>query len=126
MNYRRGDVVILPFPFVTRQGVEQKARPALIISDHSITRRFGDVILAGITTRTPAALVSTELLVQPGAPEFAQSGLAKPSVIRCEYIMTIPVEIIAYKLGDLPASFMSRIDEKLRISLGLIPETLPS
>jgi len=40
MNYDRGDVVIIPFPFVTSEGVSQKARPALIISDHLIDRRF--------------------------------------------------------------------------------------
>jgi hypothetical protein len=29
MNYKRGDVVILPFPFVTQNGAKQKARPAM-------------------------------------------------------------------------------------------------
>ena len=51
MIYDRGDVVILPFPFITADGVQQKARPALIVSDHSIERRFDDVILAGITSQ---------------------------------------------------------------------------
>jgi len=45
MNYKRGDIVILSFPFVTQTGMQQKARPALIISDHSIERRYNDVIL---------------------------------------------------------------------------------
>jgi hypothetical protein len=31
-NYDRGDVVIVPFPFVTSEGALQKARPVLIIS----------------------------------------------------------------------------------------------
>ena len=48
MNYNRGDIVILPFPFVTQDGMQQKARPGLIISDHSIERRYNDVILADI------------------------------------------------------------------------------
>ncbi|MCX9083223.1 MAG: type II toxin-antitoxin system PemK/MazF family toxin [Candidatus Methanoperedens sp.] len=51
MIYDRGDIVILPFPFITTDGVQQKARPALIISDHIIERRFEDVILAGITSQ---------------------------------------------------------------------------
>ncbi len=29
MNYDRGDVVIVPFPFVTSEGASQKARPAM-------------------------------------------------------------------------------------------------
>jgi len=50
MSYDRGDVVIIPFPFVTSEGASQKARPALIISDHSIDRRFDDLIMIGITS----------------------------------------------------------------------------
>lgn len=51
MIYDRGDVVILPFPFITTGGVQQKARPALVVSDHHINRRFDDVILIGITSQ---------------------------------------------------------------------------
>ena len=29
MNYDRGDVVSVPFPFVTSEGASQKARPAM-------------------------------------------------------------------------------------------------
>jgi len=36
MIYNRNDIVLLPFPFITTEGIKQKARPALIISDHSI------------------------------------------------------------------------------------------
>ena len=73
MIYDRGDVVILPFPFITTDGVQQKARPAL----------------------------------------------AKTSVVRCEYLMTVPVEIIVRKLGKLSEKDMHEIDHILRISLGL-------
>lgn len=64
MIYDRGDVVILPFPFITTYGVQQKARPALVVSDHSIERRFEDVILAGITSRSIYAIKQTEFIVQ--------------------------------------------------------------
>jgi len=119
MNYNRGDIVILPFPFVTRQGAQQKARPALIVSDHSIARRFSDAILVGITSRVPDKLVETEYVIATETPEFRQSGLAKSSVVRCEYAMTIPHDVIAYKLGALPTATMTRIDQKLKTSLGL-------
>lgn len=34
MSYSRGDIVIVPFPFVLESGrQEQKARPALVVSD---------------------------------------------------------------------------------------------
>ena len=34
--YERGDIVLVPFPFVTSAGMRQKLRPALVISDHKI------------------------------------------------------------------------------------------
>ncbi|MGP8330609.1 MAG: type II toxin-antitoxin system PemK/MazF family toxin [Methanosarcinaceae archaeon] len=60
MNYKRGDIVIVPFPFITLAGVKQKARPALVVSDHSIQRRFNDLILAGITSRRIDEILETE------------------------------------------------------------------
>jgi len=77
MNYNRGDVVILPFPFVTINGTKQKARPALVISDHSIKRRFDDLILVGITSRRLEDIIETEFLIEGNKDYFEQSGLKK-------------------------------------------------
>ncbi len=119
MSYSRGDVVLLPFPFVTVSGVEQKARPALVISNHSIRRRFNDRILVGITSQRIDDVVPTEYLLSEGTEEHRQSGLARTSVVRGEYLMTVPEEIIVRKLGALPASCMNEIDSIVRISLGI-------
>jgi mRNA-degrading endonuclease toxin of MazEF toxin-antitoxin module len=119
MIYDRSDVVILPFPFITTGGVQQKARPALVISDRFINRRYDDVILLGITSQRIDNIIQTEYLIKEGTVEFIQSGLAKTSVIRCEYVMTVPIEIIARKLGKLPKETMNKIDLILKLSLGL-------
>ena len=52
MSYNCGDIVIVPFPFIisSKQQI-QKARPALVISDKTIDRRYNDLILAGITSK---------------------------------------------------------------------------
>jgi len=60
MNYNRGDIIIVPFPFVTLEGTLHKARPVLIISDHSIDRRFEDYIMISITSRIMENLKRTE------------------------------------------------------------------
>jgi len=119
MNYDRGDVVIIPFPFVTSEGASQKARPTLIISDHSIDRRFWDLIMAGITSRIVEDLKETEYMIAEGTKDFESSGLVKTSVVRCEYIMTVPERLVARKLGRLPDETMAEIDKKLKLSLGL-------
>lgn len=119
MNYNRGDIVILPFPFVTTKGTQQKARPALIISNHSIKRRFEDIILAAITSQRIDKIVQTEILIKEKTGGFTQSGLAQTSVVRCEFIMTVPKEIIARKLGKLPKGMMNKVDKVLKLSIGL-------
>ena len=119
MNYNRGDIVILPFPFVTQTGMQQKARPALIVSDHSIERRYNDVILVAITSQRIDEVKQTELLIKEGTPNFKQTGLVKTSVVRCEYIMTIPAKLIVRKLGKLTESLQNKVDNILKLSLGL-------
>jgi mRNA-degrading endonuclease toxin of MazEF toxin-antitoxin module len=121
MNYERGDVVIVSFPFVTTSGVQQKARPALVISDHSIPRRFDDIILVGITSKRVDDIAATEYLIKDGTPEFTASGLAKSSVVRGEYVMTVPRQLVARKLGHLPKTAMADLDKILKKSLGLTP-----
>ena len=119
MNYNRGDVVIVPFPFVTSEGASQKARPALIISDHSIDRRFDDLIMVGITSRIVKNLKETEYKIVEGTEDFKYSGLIKTSVVRCEYIMTVPRGLVARKLGHLPDETKKKIDKKLKLGLGI-------
>jgi len=108
-SYRRGDIVIMPFPFVTSSGTQQKARRALVISDHSLQRRFDDVILVGITSPRIGDIMKTEYLIEEGTKAFKQSGLATTSVVRCDYLMTVPQEIIARKPGNLPKKTMNAI-----------------
>ena len=48
------------------------------------------------------------------------SGLAKTSVVRCEYIMTVPRRLVARRLGRLPEETMREIDKRLKLSLGVL------
>jgi len=118
-SYDRGDVVIVPFPFVTSEGTSQKARPTLIISDHSIDRRFDDLIMVGITSRIVEDLKGTEYRIVEGTDAFKSSGLVKTSTVRCEYIMTVPRRLVARKLGHLPDETMNEVDKRLKLSLGI-------
>ena len=50
--YDRGDVVLVNYPFITDTGIQQKLRPALVVSNHSVPRRFpDDVMLAANDAR---------------------------------------------------------------------------
>lgn len=116
MSYSRGDIVIVPFPFVLQRGeLERKARPALVVSDEKIERRYDDLVLVAITSRVPKKLKVTELSLRA----TARTGLAKESVLRTEFLMTLPQNLVARKIGKLSDDEMRAVDEKLALSLGI-------
>lgn len=123
MSYNRGDIVIVPFPFVLESGQqEQKARPALVVSDETTDRRYDDLILAAITSRVPRELKVTELLIK--SPE--RTGLKKESVLRTEFLMTLPPQLVTRRISRLSDNEMKKVDEKLALSLGIHKKSRPS
>jgi mRNA-degrading endonuclease toxin of MazEF toxin-antitoxin module len=70
MSYKKGDVVVVKFPFVLKEGagVIQKGRPAIVISDDKIKRRYKDVVLAAITSQIPRDIMELEIVLEPGRP----------------------------------------------------------
>ena len=67
MSYKNGDVVVVKFPFVLKEGtaVIQKGRPAFVISDDKIKRRYKDVALAVITSQIPRNIMELEIVLEP-------------------------------------------------------------
>ena len=50
------ETFIVKFPFMLKERmIVQKGRPALIVSDDKVERRYNDVILAAITSHIPTA-----------------------------------------------------------------------
>lgn len=77
------------------------------------------LFLPGITSQRIDDIEKTEFIIEEGTDEFIRSGLAKTSVVRCEYLMTVPEGLIARKLGKLSGQDMHKIDRVLKMSLGL-------
>jgi len=108
MNYSFGDIVVVPFPFVTASGeTQQKARPACVVSSEEISRRYDDVILAPITSKIPNQIMGLELLLKatPG------NGLAVNSLLRLDFLMTIPGSLISRKIGELSKNKVKNIQK---------------
>jgi mRNA-degrading endonuclease toxin of MazEF toxin-antitoxin module len=113
MNYRKGDIVVVRFPFVLRNGSEvQKGRPALIISDEKVKRRYADVILAAITSQVPDDIMELELVIDPSKG----SGLLVRSLIRLDFIMTIPAYLISRVIGRLPDDKIKQVERRIKKS----------
>ncbi len=116
MSYKKGDVVVVKFPFILKEGtaVIQKGRPAFVISDDKIKRRYKDVVLAAITSQIPQDIMELEIVLEPASP----TGLVKRSLLRLDFIMTVPEELISRKIGILPKIVVKESERMLKRLLG--------
>ena len=107
----RGDVVLISFVFADETGV--KRRPAVIVSSEVFHRGRDEAIIAAITSRTDRVLVGDHLI-----DNWQEAGLLFPSVAT-SVIRTIKQSMIARKLCSMPLSDMEKINDKMRLALGL-------
>jgi mRNA interferase MazF len=114
---KRGDVVIVPFPFQDKPG--HKIRPAVVVQSDGENRRLANTILAMITGNVDDAGQPTTVLVDPGAPSGAGSGLAGPSLVKCYNLATMRKRRVLHVIGRLPAVTMQQVDKALKAALEL-------
>lgn len=104
---RKGDIVLVPFPFTDLS--RTKKRPALVLINDE-----DDVTLAFITTRLhwkkdwDLSLDPTEL-----------NGLKKTSIVRLAKITTLERELILGRLGTISESKLKELNKKLGILFGV-------
>jgi len=116
MSYKKGDIVVVKFPFLVKgKGEVQKGRPALVICDDKVEKRYKDVILAAITSHIPENIMEMELILEP----IETTGLVKKSLLRLDFLMTIPEELISRKIDRLPENLIIEVEHKLRKLFGI-------
>jgi mRNA interferase MazF len=78
--YRRGDVVLVNFPYVSDPR-QSKRRPAVVIQN-DVGNRFGpNVIVAAISSQLPPRDYPTNFVVRHHAPDAQGSGLDCDSAV---------------------------------------------
>ena len=114
-TYRRGNVWLANLDPVL--GSEQgKTRPVVIIQNDVANEYSPVVIVAVVTTALGPREYPTEVRVR--APE---GGLKKDSAVLLNQIRTIDKRRMIDRWGMLGPETMKRLDEALKISLGLVP-----
>jgi mRNA interferase MazF len=102
--------VLVPFPFDDLTGT--KVRPAVCLTEASGPHQH--VVLAFITSVVPPTLEPTDLLLDPGSPDCARTGLRVRSVLRLHRMVTVSARIIQRQLGILPPSLQVQVQQRLR------------
>lgn len=115
---KRGDVVIVEFPFVGGSGF--KNRPAIVVQCDRLNNKLSDTIVAMVTgTIRYIGKEPSQFLVDPATPEGQSSGLYKVSAVRCESLLAIPQADILQTIGHLSAALKQKLDASLKAALDL-------
>jgi mRNA-degrading endonuclease toxin of MazEF toxin-antitoxin module len=91
-----------------------KPRPAIILSVDQLNRHALDVCVVGITTKQhPKFSLRLPLKAKEGGLDFDCTA-------KCDQVTTVEKSLLRYPaLGALSATSMARIEEQVRIALGL-------
>lgn len=103
--FDQGDIVAVDFPFT--DGSSTKKRPAIVISNKSISST-GDVVILMVTSKTSDVAPMVEL-----TPEFLSRPLPKNSFAKCHRIYTIDAKLISAKYSKLTHKGLELVREKV-------------
>ena len=106
MNYKPGDIVIVPFPFIDKP--VQKLRPALVLSSNPDGEYGNHLVLAMITSAKRSRWESDIIL-----KEWQAAGLKAESIVRWK-IFTIEDELIKEKRGNLSSNDLKSVKDGFR------------
>ena len=112
----RGKVVLVPFPFDDLRAT--KVRPAVCLTDPVGPHRH--VIMAFISSRTPADLLETDLILNSRAGRLRHDWVTSDihtSVLH--RLMTVTTALVRRELGGLSPRIQDEVANGLRRLFGL-------
>lgn len=111
---KRGDVFLVQLDPVI--GSEQSGRRPVVVVQNDIGNLHSPtVIVAPITTKRFSEKYPTNVYITT-----KESGLRHDSTVLLNQIKTIDKERLEKKLAHLPSEIMKKVDEAIKISLGLV------
>ncbi len=93
----KGKVVLIQFPFDDLSS--SKVRSAYCLTD--AIGIYQHIIFVLITSRIPKTPLNTDIILQPGHPDFASSGLRQVSNLHLDHLVTLRQSLIRRELGSL-------------------------
>ena len=100
-SYRRGDIVLLVFPFTRLQ--RQSKRPALVLLDTG----DADIVAARITSQSARTRFDLEIT------GWQEAGLLLPSIARLDKLATLEKRSVERRLGALLPEDLRNLKESL-------------
>jgi mRNA interferase MazF len=110
--HRRGDVLLVQFPF--SGGTGSKARPAVVLSTDLYHEEWDELLVVSITSRPPRTLRPTDHALQDWRP----AGLSQPSWVR-SHLATVDRRLVLRQVGQASPRDLVAIEQCLRLATGL-------
>ncbi len=114
---KRGDVVIVPFPFQDKPG--EKIRPAVVVQNDTDNQRLANTIVAMVTGNLTDAGQPATMQVDPATPDGVSSGLNGPSLVKCYNLTTIRQRRVLQVIGHLSDVLKQQLNNCLKAALDL-------
>jgi mRNA-degrading endonuclease toxin of MazEF toxin-antitoxin module len=113
----RGDVVLVRFPHPS--GQRGKKRPAVVVQSDAYAGTVRTVVVAEVTKNRTMKNDPACLVIDQSTPEGKATGLLVDSVVSSLVLDTIYVDTISQVLGKLPTTLLQKLDDCLKVGLGL-------
>ena len=114
-DLRRGEIYLCSFDPTVGHEIK-KTRPALVIQNDVGNRYSALTIVAAISSAVSAVPYPVEVAIDP----TAGNALDVRSSIRLDQIRTVDRQRLVRRLGVVDSATVAKVDEALKISLGLI------
>ena len=102
-----GDIVVAVLP--QSDGLA-KLRPVLLLRE---LPGFGDFLVCGISTQTHQTQAGFDLILTQDEPYFSETGLRSTSVIRLNFLASIPLNSMKRHLGKIPSPTLAALQSNL-------------
>lgn len=117
MTFRRGDVVLIPFPFSDLSAT--KTRPAVVISSDDFYTSRVELLLAYVSSQIVRAMPPLDYILA----DWSAAGLLKPSFVRPK-VAAIEPSLVVHRAGSLTPGDLFEVDRCLRRAMSLTETAL--
>jgi mRNA interferase MazF len=114
-NLKRWEIYLVTFDPTIGHEIK-KTRPALVIQNDIGNRYSPLTIVAAVTSKISPVAYPVEVVIEP----TSTNGLGVRSAIRLDQIRTVDRRRLIKRLGQIDRSIMTKVDEAIKISLGLV------
>lgn len=110
MAYRKGEVILVPFPFTDLSTT--KVRPALVLTTEAYEQATGSIIVAMITSVAHSTAFDYRL------SDWKAAKLLYPSWVRTK-LATLDPSLVRHTIGRLSDSDMQEVEVRMKSAFEL-------